>query len=535
MSKFNFIKNREKLSDKEIESKMDFDQFMKGYQAGNSWLTSAAKSVKLIKGIGLVAALAGIFYVAKTVLSKNESDPFINPPLEETRISPNIYSVDNTHDTIITYKTGSSIYIPASSFVDIRGNDVKGKVEIHYREFHNPFDIFLSGIPMKYDSANVTYQLETGGMMECVAFQDDKPLSLKPGKEITVNMISNVSANNYNIYYLDTAKRNWEFVRANSKENKTNLPLYDYEVVKEYEAEVNNNIEPAIPSIAKTTSANIELDYDETEFPELAVFDGIKFEVDPDDKNFDPALSKKTWDDVTVKKGSNSRKYVLTFTKGNELHEFNVAAVLEEKDFEQAQQEYAKKQEEYFALLEKKKNDEKYREQVMQSNYDKLMDVAEWSNVNKRVTEFIKKDIVNYAQLAIKTFQIKELGVWNSDHPYVQYLDANTKSKSPVITKEAFFTDKKGNILEVKNVYLVPADRNTLYGLAPKGNKIERFNYAQDEPYMLLAVTREGYPAYVSKSEFKNATAGDGDINFKLTVSDVKYKDTESLKAFMKM
>lgn len=538
MPKFNFIKNREKLSDKEIESKMNFNEFMKGYQSGNAGLSKAAGSLKLLRGIAVIAAFTGIVYLTKNISSKNEKPPLVNPPMEDVRINPNTYTINNSRDTVITYKTGSSIYIPASSFIDISGNDAKGNIEIRYREFHNSFDLFLSGIPMGYDSAGTTYQLETGGMLECLAFQNNKPLNLKPGKEITVNMISQTTDDNFNIYYLDTVKRNWEFISANTRANNTNTPLFDENTVKEYEATVNHNIEPAVPSIAKRTSPNIELDYSKEEFPELAVFEGIKFEIDPSDKNFDPSLANKTWDDVAVKKGVNAKQYVLTFTKGTETHDFVVSPVLEEKDYEKAQQEYIRKQEEYFTLLDKKKKNEKYREQVMQSNYNKLTNVAQWSNVNKRVKDFLSKDVVNYGTLAARTFNMQNLGIWNCDRPLSERIVDIALGKAYVPKQvqkcDAFFTDKRENVIELKVLYFIPDSLNTIYSFPVNGNTA-KIAFLKEAGYKLLAVTTDGLPAYVSSKEFRDMSKGEGDLNFKLTVSDKQIKDAQSLKSFMQM
>lgn len=533
MPNFKFIKNREKLSDKEVESKTDFNEFIKGYQASGGGLLGALSSVKIVAVIATVAVISGAFYLVKNFTENKNKQAFIKPPLEETRIKPDSYMINTANDTIITYTTGSSIHIPASSFIDANGKDISGEVEIRYREFHNKFDIFLSGIPMHYDSANTHYQLETAGMFECMAYKDNEPIYLKDGKEISVNMVSQTTEDDYNIYYLDTAAQNWQYISPNSKANKTNTPVFDTERIKQYEAETNNNIEPAIPSIAKRTAPNIELDYNKEEFPELAVFDGIKFEIDPSNKNFDPALANKTWEDVTINKSTNNGEYTLTFIKGNESHQFLVSPVLDEKDYEKAQNEYVKKQEEYFSLLEKRKKDEKYRDEVIQSNYNKLADVAKWANVNQRIKEQLGN--INYAQLAVRTLRINRLGIWNCDRPYIQYLDKKTGNPD-IITKNASFVNEKGNPQELKAVYMIPETRETVYGFPVfDNNKVEKFSFMKNAEYILLVVTKEGYPAYVSKIDFKNAVNGSEEIKFKLTVSNNKFRDINSLKEFLQL
>lgn len=46
-------------------------------------------------------------------------------------------------------------------------------VKITYREFADPIDFFVSGIPMEYDSAGRKYNFESSGMCEINAYKDD--------------------------------------------------------------------------------------------------------------------------------------------------------------------------------------------------------------------------------------------------------------------------------------------------------------------------------------------------------------------------
>ena len=87
----------------------------------------------------------------------------IQPPIAGKETPYTTYRISAKNGGVINYPTGSSISIPANAFVNTNGEPVSDSIDIKYREFHNPLEIFLSGIPMTYDSAGVTRTLESAG------------------------------------------------------------------------------------------------------------------------------------------------------------------------------------------------------------------------------------------------------------------------------------------------------------------------------------------------------------------------------------
>ncbi len=108
-------------------------------------------------------------------------------------------------------KSGTVITIPADIWVDSVGNKVSGDMKISYREFHDAYDIFLSGATMQYDSAGVAQTLETAGMFEILAFKDNKEVFIGKGQKLTVKMASYTADADHNFYYLDEKKENWAY------------------------------------------------------------------------------------------------------------------------------------------------------------------------------------------------------------------------------------------------------------------------------------------------------------------------------------
>lgn len=136
----------------------------------------------------------------------------ITPPLPQLTIKPVVYNVSADQGGEIVYASGTKINIPAGALTDAQGNPVTGNVSLSYREFQNPIDILLSGIPMTYDSGGTVNQFETAGMFELYASQGDKELFVKPGAKIDVQLASPDAAPSFNFYALNESSKNWDYI-----------------------------------------------------------------------------------------------------------------------------------------------------------------------------------------------------------------------------------------------------------------------------------------------------------------------------------
>ncbi len=276
MDKFNIKKNREPLSEKELQQNMNFDKFMSGYTPVKGVFP---KGIKLYSFLASAAAILGVagYFALKSPGSNNSIavQPFVNPPVPSLQAEQSAFNCNTFGDTTLVYPTGTIIHIPASAFVDNNGNEIKGEVQVKFREFHDQADILVSGIPMNYDSSGVRYQFESAGMFEVTAYQNNQPLTLKTGKEIAVNMISHTNiGDNYNIYYLDTAKKQWDYISANTTKNNTCFSAFEkntqYEKkIKAIEAK-ENVVRPVFPDKADPGAYNFVVNFKNDEFPELA-------------------------------------------------------------------------------------------------------------------------------------------------------------------------------------------------------------------------------------------------------------------------
>ncbi len=132
-------------------------------------------------------------------------------PFEGLEIKENVFEIESAEKSVINLKNGGKIEFPANAFVDAQGNPVQGKVEIEWQEFHSLTDIILSGIPMKYDSAGVQNNFQSGGMFTIKAKQNDENVDLAPNKKAKVDLASMQDTPCYNFYKLDEEKGDWAY------------------------------------------------------------------------------------------------------------------------------------------------------------------------------------------------------------------------------------------------------------------------------------------------------------------------------------
>lgn len=135
----------------------------------------------------------------------------IAPPLPSLAKKATIYTIDAAAGGTFVHSGGTRVTIPAGSLTDEKGNAITGQVSVSYREFHDPLDILLSGIPMTYDSGGVRNQFETAGMFEIYASQGDKEIFVKPGASIGIELSSTDAASSFNFYALNEDSKNWDF------------------------------------------------------------------------------------------------------------------------------------------------------------------------------------------------------------------------------------------------------------------------------------------------------------------------------------
>ncbi|MGE3824232.1 MAG: hypothetical protein AB7G44_08395, partial [Bacteroidia bacterium] len=216
MSKIKFNTNRRNITDEQALKHKSFDKVMAGYKAMN---TPLYKTFKFWAGAGVAVTTVVVATLLITSNLKKETESSVKPPFENLDVSTDLYLIDASKDTTIITKSGSQIKITANSFVDKNGTPVTGKVEIRYREFHDVIDIFMSGIPMTYDSAGTEYHFESAGMFEIHGFQEHEEVFISQTSPVNVLLASKWEGERFNIYKLDDKKGNWSYINKDTAGN----------------------------------------------------------------------------------------------------------------------------------------------------------------------------------------------------------------------------------------------------------------------------------------------------------------------------
>lgn len=564
--KFNI--NRPKISDDELSKHKNFEQLVKQFKQQSIqkakhdkswWKSKKVRYSALITGVTVICTITYFELFNKTKTQKSnektttsinntknyssttQTKNFIAEPYKKIKINYTAYKINNSKGGEINHPTSSKIKIPKNSFVDKNGKDVVGDVTIEYREFHDMGDVIISGIPMLYDSANIKRNFETAGMFDIKGSQNGQPVFIKSGQSLQVDLASHSDEKKFNQYYLDTVKKTWLYLK--NDELAYVAPTIHKEVIGETQAtnpllkKLKNEIDVVIPkkidsvkivytkraeTLPKAIEPNkinkpsgkqtFQLDADKKEYPELAAFDNILFEIGDENKNYSKEMSDITWNDVKISEGPQKGKnYILTLTYRKRIEKLVVYPVLTGNDLVKAQKIYQEKFAQYEGLVEKRKADEaKLMEELKAKQTAYLEDIkakkAEYEKElkklelqlqlqqqNQLVSQF---NSINNATKARRIFQISNFGVFNSDCPHAQ---PQGKALTPIFVN--------GNTTILPDlIYVIEHTNKTVVSLGYENNY--RFRYNPKNQYSIVAFLNNKL-FICSKETFKVTTSKD--------------------------
>ncbi len=480
------ITNRPLITDSEIETlKPDYQTLSKGF---NGFSPKA-----MLKGFGgwtagiVGAAIIGVGawtlatqpwvennnseqietkLTQDSILQKNEG---INPPFAALDKMESFF-VDNSKPTEILTENGNKIIIPANSFVDNLNKPVKGKVEILFKDYHNPLENFKSGIPMTYDSAGTNYTFESAGMFKIFARQDGENVYLASGKTIEVELVTTTDEI-YNQYRFDTLANRWEYLKT---EDKSDIQLFAHKidiVEKDLEestynlGQINKEIEYSLQPATKQTHVRKR---DKSRFaikiPQKDYLDegsdtivNNVFEIYPDQK-FKKEYYSVKWTGKMVKPAEKEGDYIITLVKDDTKLNFK-GYLIEDPSID-----YSKQIKE--AEAKKAKHDEllKKREALMS-------EIAEKNILQKKLA-----DIDNYGFIGSRRVNVVNLGSYNCDRPIPE--------PEMAVNGKGEFVDNQGNILRGM-VYITQKGKNILWKY-PTQSKYKFGKHSQNVAWIVL-------------------------------------------------
>lgn len=438
----------------------------------------------------------------------------VNPPIPSGDIPFSDYAVDASKGDTIMYHSGTVLLFPPNAFVDKNGELIKGKVNIKYREFNNPIDYFLSGIPMGYDSSGVHYIFQSAGMCDIMAFKDGQPVFVNKKSKPEINIATENTDLAQNLYYLDTASQQWvnrgksEIIKV-AKSNKP-TPIQTPTAI--------NIPKPVKPERMSDELPIIKVTVDPESFKELMSYNNLQFQLDKEETKFKPEDSYVRWDDIKLKKGDKSGTYLVKFSKsfGNYYKsvEYKVRPVLSDNDYANAMLKYEKQMSEYQQQLEariaankamknayvidsvKNSKIDEANSKIAQLNKIIVAKIAEIDAENNIIEQENKRILnENMTSQIVRNFEIDRFGTWNCDKPL--------PSENSFIV-QSVYNDAQGKEINLHAVNLVVKDLNLLIQLPNNAVSIPK-----NSESMVIGVY-QGRFAYITYNELKSLHITEG-------------------------
>jgi hypothetical protein len=414
---------------------------------------------------------------------------FIDRPFKDIAPKDEILTVSNT-DSAQTFNLsgGTVISIPGHAFVDEKGNPVSGKVDISYNEFRNAADIIVSGIPMTYDSAGTTGNFQTAGMFQIKGTQNSKPVFIAKDKKIDIQMGSFVRGDDYNLYYLDTNARNWNYTGhgtlvdnlSKSKDSAlAELPKKPIEP-KEY-----NDKTPVF-------DINVSLE----NYPELKEFKGLVWQYAGSDPKMNPENNKWVygfhWKKATIELYNiDSSQFKLLLDNGKTKFESVVTPVLKGKNLEKAREKFKKKMERYQEDLAK---------------------------INKQ-REFEAREVE-----VLRPFQVNNFGIYNCDRL--------ARFPGAVVVSATFDVEGQTSEMDNPKIYLITGDGRTV--VRYNSENITTFLFTPTDKNKIVYISQDMNIAVYSTLDFQNIDIAklkeNKTYNFHLVPTGKKVASAEELQ-----
>ena len=578
--------DRDPISNEEITTRMNFNQLLSNFPGyinlpfyKTGWFITTVASVAVLVTVTTTLILNNnkeeitskkeLAHAAPPsneleAISYSEDTPCVTPPIKHLDIQSDSYYCANDAGGEFTHSSGSKIVVPKNAFVDKNGNSLNGEIELRYREFHDPIDFILSGIPMTYDSAGTEYTFESAGMIEVYGYQNGKPVEIAEEKSIRIEMNPKDGSSRFNLYELDSKSGDWTYsgkpelifqdvdestgkiasqeddyhllVRddIDQEETKTVALKNEVETTKTelkqtiHEVVSHKKTEPSKPKTSVNKNRQFDLDVDPKDFPELKNYSNLLFEVEQNDKNFSPEVYNIEWEDISLSEKTKGVSYYLTLSKGNTKTTFSVHPVFSGADFEKAVAEFEQK----FSVYEKELEKRVTQEEKVREKLKKQMELYEniLAEENKKKAEYeanltasfeqskdLNKNLIGIHVVA-RAFEVTQFGTWNCDSPI---------SKPSGQKVQASFLSTNGIDLELHHVNLIEKNKNAVFTY--NSDRFQNFKFNPKEENTIVAFTHNNELAIIKPIYFKNMPK-ENKHQFKMEIIDVNSMTVKNVK-----
>lgn len=512
------IKN--KISDEKALKHKDFNKVLSKYNRLRRPFYRSPKFLSMVAVSTIVIMLVFMVDEKKAYSNGSYSTVYQSPigmPKEHELIE---LTIEKDKPTQVITNGGTLINIPENTLVDSAGNLVTGKVDLKFREFLDQKEVFLSGIPMNYDSNGVKMNFKSGGMFEMLAYQDENPLFIADDKKVKVDLASMQVEDDYNIYYLSPDEKKWVYknkdkdgfskeeiakVEESLIEHPKNLNKQNLMAQKD---KLNDSLKdilqqaPTAPIKLDVNKHSFDIKANFNDFPILNAFKKVKFQVSENDKNFHPKYAEHQWYDVNIKKAKIQNEYTVCFSDYVKSVCFDVVPVFEGENFEKAKAMHDALYNNFMANVDSLEEYQKELRKQLAKEAEELAEMERLALIKerelKRQEEERQKQLQEMAEVNKKIyreFEINKFGIWNSDKPELLPNEQKTMPR---------FVDNQQQEIDVNMAYLVMLDKNNVVKLSTS-DLAQGLPYNPGENYTLWTLIPEkNAVGIVSNKQFQN-------------------------------
>lgn len=443
----------------------------------------------------ITSIVISVILITCTTEKQTSKSFTLSPPMDGVDIEYSPYNIEASIGGTIELENGGSIVVPPDAFIDASGKPVTGKVKIDFREFHDAYEILLSGIPMSYDSAGVRYNFETAGMFEINGYSQNSEVYIKEGSSIQVNLASYNSGNDFGFYVLNDETGNWEFIDQGRAElNVTKTKLLD-----SLAAFTDKPVRPI-----KANGEGIYLDFNilYRQFPELKEISSVMWKYTGNSSKENPDNNRWIYDETwtrldLVPYNSEMGQYKLSLSNNNNSFVTTVSAVLMGEDYEKALGAFQNNMSSYR---------QKYKERV---------------EAEQRA---------NFQADILRSYSINSFGIFNWD----RYM----KQPGVLAVKANFDFDQTISSSADIMVYLITDDNKSLVKF-PRSDW-SKFSFIPDSDNLLVAILPGNKVAVFTPDDFETINTNDlanqdfPSYTFKMRTIDKKIENPEDFMNIMK-
>lgn len=554
---YNFRVNKKPIPPERIEQHKDFSALLQQFEQSKPKLTRAPRRNTRMVWIGMISALAaaialllivqpfkqgpGIDELMAVERAYFEEKAFVQAPIPVAEPAFTQQKVQVAQGGNYSLNSNLKLVVPEYAFMDDRGRQIEGEVDLQYREMHNPVDFFLTGIPMYYDSLGQRYQLESAGMVEVYGFQAGLPVQLAPGKSLQIELISKVQftgadlAVNFQLYYLDTLARNW-ILMSNELEQQIIFDPAEATVAQNpiYEALSNldteellllDQLDGQMPAPERPVN-NYQQPTNATSF-ELALEDLSSVDSETqrileednatgfwwiaENQNFDERVLSVGWPTTQLRKRSENL-FELTLSAGDSSFQLLVYPVIIGEELQQATQNHQAALEAYeleLALWESQfQTQQKAIKAEIAAKRSDLMIQLNSQGTDDEQQGFIKS-----------RFEVQKFGIWNSDRVL-------QPGAMKMIKK---LEDQNGKVYGDHTAYLIDRKKNTLFQFYAGDRTLIQLPEHPD--LMLWVIDQKEQMAILKAENGKQKLLEETTPTLQLDLADLKLESTEIIKA----